>query len=66
MSKFFCLNFMEPLNAILSGGRSVIVTWLSERNRVETLAVGAHVITRYVLFSLLRERSPPTILGAVV
>ena len=32
MSKLFCLNFMQPLNAVLSGGRSVIVTWLSERN----------------------------------
>ena len=57
MSKLFCLNFMEPLNAVLSGGRSVIVTWLSERNRVEALAVGAHVLTRDVLSSLLGERS---------
>ena len=60
MSKFFCLNFMQPLNSVLSGGRSVIVTWLSERNRVKALAVGAPLLTRFLLFPSWK-RSPPTI-----
>ena len=38
MNQVLNLNFMEPLKSVLSGGWSVMVTWLSEWNRVEALA----------------------------
>ena len=49
------LKFMETLKSVLSGRWSVMVTWLSEWNRVEALAVGA---------LSLRQRHALTFLGA--
>lgn len=46
MNQFLSLNFMEPLKSVLSGGWSVIVTWLSEWNRVKALAVGTPSLPR--------------------
>ena len=62
MNQFLSLNFMEPLKSILSGGWSLIITWLSEWNRVEALAVGTPSLTRYVLLPSW-ERSPPHSFG---
>ena len=63
MNQFLSLNFMEPLKSILSGGWS-IVTWISEWNRVEALAVGTPLAEQIRSLALLGEVSTPFLRSA--
>jgi len=57
MTTCVCLKFMEPLKSVLSGGWSVMVTWLSEWNRVEALAADTPSLPKMHALPLLGEVS---------
>jgi len=57
MNQVLNLNFMEPLKSVLSGGWSVMVTWLSEWNRVEALAADTPSLPKMHALPLLGEVS---------